>query len=140
MDLQNGITLYIQSGIIPFRRKDDHIEVLLITNKKKDKWGIPKGLVEEALSASESAQKEAFEEAGIYGKIYKPSLGKYSIRKWDGKCRIKVFAMEVTQILDKWPEDILRRREWYTVEKAAGMVRNRKLRAMIQGLSEYLEE
>ena len=39
MDAQNGITLYIQSGIIPFRRKDDHIEVLLITNKKKDKWG-----------------------------------------------------------------------------------------------------
>ena len=48
MDAQNGITLYIQSGIIPFRRKDDQIEVLLITNKKKDKWGIPKGLVEAA--------------------------------------------------------------------------------------------
>jgi len=140
MDLQNGITLYIQSGIIPFRRKDDHIEVLLITNKKKDKWGIPKGLVEEALSASESAQKEAFEEAGIYGKIYKPSLGKYSIRKWDGKCRIKVFAMEVTQILDKWPEEILRRRQWYSVEEASALVRNKKLKAMILGLPAYLEE
>ncbi len=140
MDLQNGITLYIQSGIIPFRRMDDHIEVLLITNKKKDKWGIPKGLVEDGLSASESAQKEAFEEAGIYGKVYKPSLGKYSIKKWDGKCRIKVFAMEVTQILDKWPEDILRRRQWYSVEEASALVRNKKLRAMIQGLSEYLED
>ena len=140
MDLQNGITLYIQSGIIPFRRMDDHIEVLLITNKKKDKWGIPKGLVEDGLSASESAQKEAFEEAGIYGKVYKPSLGKYSIKKWDGKCRIKVFAMEVTQILDKWPEDILRRRQWYSVEDASALVRNKKLRAMIQGLSEYLED
>ena len=75
MDAQNGITLYVQSGIIPFCRKDDHIEILLITNMKKDKWGIPKGLVEEGLSASESAQKEAFEEAGIYGRIYKPSLG-----------------------------------------------------------------
>ena len=140
MDLQNGITLYIQSGIIPFRRKDDYIEVLLITNKKKDKWGIPKGLVEEGLSASESAQKEAFEEAGIYGKIYKPSLGKYSIRKWDGKCRIKVFAMEVTQILDKWPEEILRRRQWYSVEEASALVKNKKLKAMILGLPAYLEE
>ena len=140
MDAQNGITLYIQSGIIPFRRQGDHIEILLITNKKKDKWGIPKGLVEERLSASESAQKEAFEEAGIYGKIYKPSLGKYSIRKWDGKCRIKVFAMEVTQILDRWPEDILRRRQWYSVEEAVGMVKNNKLKTMIQGLPEYLED
>ena len=140
MDAQNGITLYIQSGIIPFRRQGDHIEILLITNKKKDKWGIPKGLVEERLSASESAQKEAFEEAGIYGKIYKPSLGKYSIKKWDGKCRIKVFAMEVTQILDKWPEDILRRRQWYSVDEAAGMVKNNKLKTMIQGLPEYLED
>ena len=140
MDSQKGITLYIQSGIIPFCRKDDHIEILLITNKKKDKWGIPKGLVEERLSASESAQKDAFEEAGIYGKIDKPSLGKYSIKKWDGKCRIKVFAMEVTQILDKWPEDILRRREWNTIEEAAGKVKNKKLQAMILGLPEYLEE
>ncbi|MBR4159700.1 MAG: NUDIX hydrolase [Spirochaetia bacterium] len=140
MDAQNGITLYIQSGIIPFRRQDDHIEILLITNKKKDKWGIPKGLVESGLSASESAQKEAFEEAGIYGRIYKPSLGKYSIKKWDGKCRIKVFAMEVTQTLDKWPEDILRRREWYSVEEAAGKIKNRKLQAMILGLPEFLEE
>ena len=87
-----------------------------------------------------AAQKEAFEEAGIYGRIYKPSLGKYSIRKWDGKCRIKVFAMEVTQILDKWPEDILRKRQWYNVEEAAGMVRNKKLQAMMQGLPEYLED
>ena len=107
---------------------------------KKDKWGIPKGLVEEGLSASESAQKEAFEEAGIYGKIYKPSLGKYSIRKWDGKCRIKVFAMEVTQILDKWPEEILRRRQWYSVEEASALVKNKKLKAMILGLPAYLEE
>ncbi len=140
MDSQKGITLYIQSGIIPFCRKDDHIEILLITNKKKDKWGIPKGLVEAKLSASESAQKEAFEEAGIYGRIYKPSLGKYSIKKWDGKCRIKVFAMEVTQLLDKWPEDILRRRSWYTVEEAAGKVKNKKLKAMILGLPEYIKE
>ena len=140
MDAQNGITLYIQSGIIPFRRQDDHIEILLITNKKKDKWGIPKGLVESGLSASESAEKEAFEEAGIHGRIYKPSLGKYSIKKWDGKCRIKVFAMEVTQILEKWPEEILRRREWYSVEEAAVKIRNKKLQAMILGLPEYLEE
>ena len=140
MEAQDGITLYVQSGTIPFRRSGDHIEILLITNKKKDKWGIPKGLVEAKLSASESAQKEAFEEAGIYGKIYKPSLGKYSIRKWEGKCRIKVFAMEVTQILDTWPEDILRKREWYSVEEAAGKVKNKKLQAMIQGLPEYLED
>lgn len=140
MEAQNGITLYIQSGIIPFRHAGDHIEILLITNKKKDKWGIPKGLVEAKLSASESAQKEAFEEAGIYGKIYKPALGKYSIKKWEGKCRIKVFAMEVTQVLDNWPEDILRKRQWYTVDEAAGMVKNKKLQAMIHGLPEYLED
>ena len=96
--------------------------------------------MEEGLSASESAQKEAFEEAGIYGRIYKPSLGKYSIKKWEGKCRIKVFAMEVTQYLDKWPEDILRKREWYSVEEAAGMVKNKKLQAMILGLPQYLED
>ena len=139
MDVQTGDTRYIQSGVIPFRRNEGNIEILLITNKKKDKWGIPKGIVESTLSASESAQKEAFEEAGIYGKVCKPSLGKYSKKKWDGKCIIKVFAMEVTQILVNYPESMLRKREWYAVKDAAEMIKNKKLKAMILSLPESLE-
>ena len=42
--------------------------------------------------------------------------------------------------MDKWPEDILRRRQWFTVDEAAGMVKNKKLKAMILGLPEFLEE
>jgi len=139
MDAQTHITLYIQSGVIPFRRREEKTEILLITNKRKDRWGIPKGMVESTLSASESAQKEAFEEAGIYGNVLKPSLGKYSKKKWDGKCSIKVFAMEVNQILVNYPENMLRKREWYSIEDAAGMIKNKKLRSMILSLPEFLE-
>lgn len=134
------ITLYLQSGILPFRKIGDKIEILLITNKKRDKWGIPKGIIENNVSASESARKEAYEEAGIRGEILKPSAGKYSIKKWDGKCHIKVFAMRVTEELEEWPEDILRERKWSSIEEAAEKINNKKLRDIILNLDLFLKQ
>lgn len=131
--------LYLQSGVLPYRKKGDNLEILIITNKKRDKWSIPKGLVDSQYSSSDSALKEAYEEAGIKGLIRKPSIGKYSMHKWGGKCRIKVFAMEVTEVLDKWPEDMLRLREWHTVQEASEMVRNKKLRNIILELPEFIK-
>ncbi len=131
--------LYLQAGVLPYRRKGDSLEILIITNKKKNKWGIPKGLVDSQYSSSDTAAGEAYEEAGIRGVIRKPYAGKFSIRKWGGKCRIKVFAMEVTEVLDRWPEDMLRFREWHSVQEAAGMVKNKKLKSIILGLPELLK-
>ena len=74
--------LFEQSGVIPYRRREELVEALLITSSDGRRWGIPKGVVEPNLTSAESAAKEAFEEAGIRGRIHPESIGTYSYEKW----------------------------------------------------------
>ena len=111
-----------QSGVVPFRKKENELEVLLITSIKKKKWIVPKGYVEFNLTPFESAKKEAYEEAGVIGSNETIELGSYSVNKSIGKQYIKIFSMEVIKILDDYPEKNLRKRKWYSIKDAAETV------------------
>jgi 8-oxo-dGTP pyrophosphatase MutT (NUDIX family) len=67
--------LYQQSGVIPYRRVQNQLEILLITSIRRGRWIIPKGLVEPHLSPAESACQEAWEEAGVVGQVDSKPLG-----------------------------------------------------------------
>lgn len=106
---------YEQSAAIPFRWRGDTIEVLLITTTKSKRWIFPKGIIEPELSPAESAAQEAFEEAGVKGKVYPDALGEYQYEKWGGVCRVEVFPLEVREEFDTWPESDVRDRKWLTI-------------------------
>jgi 8-oxo-dGTP pyrophosphatase MutT (NUDIX family) len=125
---------FTQSGVLPYRRRDGKIEVLLITSIRKKKWIIPKGYVEFNLSHFESAKKEAFEEAGIYGENETIELGSFQVQKNIGTCFIRVFSMEVTKVLDEYPDKEKRRRKWFSVEEAVQSVEIQELKQMITAL------
>jgi len=131
---------YQQSGVIPCRLRDGQLEVLLITSRKKKRWIIPKGIIEFALTARESAVKEAEEEAGVLGKVSSERLGAYEYSKWGGTCRVEVFVLRVTKVRDEWQESRDRQREWLSVEKAARRVREEDLKSLILQLPEYLKK
>jgi 8-oxo-dGTP pyrophosphatase MutT (NUDIX family) len=113
---------FSQSGVIPYRKKENEFEILLITSIKKKKWIIPKGYVEFNLTPFESAKKEAYEEAGIMGSNETIELGSYSTEKSIGLQRIKLFSMEVIKVLDDYPEKNMRKRKWFSVAEAAAAV------------------
>ena len=121
---------YTQSAVIPYRLRDGSLEILLITSRKKKRWIVPKGVLEPHLSAADSAAKEALEEAGIRGRIHPEPLGSYDYEKWGGTCSVQVFVMEVTTILDAWPEDH-RERQWLSPEEAARRVEEPELERML---------
>ncbi len=135
---------YTQSGIIPYRRTYSlsHdtflIEVLLITSRKRKRWIIPKGIVEPQLSPQQSAEKEAFEEAGIIGTLSDTIIGSYTYSKWQGVCNVDVFPLEVTHVLEQWPESSFRERRWMSVEDAAASVEEEQLKEMFRKLSTIL--
>jgi 8-oxo-dGTP pyrophosphatase MutT (NUDIX family) len=108
-----------QSGVVPYRKKENELEVLLITSIKKKKWIVPKGYVEFNLTPFESAKKEAYEEAGVMGSNETIELGSYSVKKSMGNQYIKIFSMEVIKVLDDYPEKNLRKRKWYSLKEAA---------------------
>ncbi len=139
-DLQDRSWMFNQSGAIPYRQVGGKLYLMLITSRRRKHWGIPKGIVEFALSAADSAAQEAFEEAGVLGVVHPDSVGEYTYRKWGGVCRVKIFLMRVENQQDEWPEDFFRERQWLTVEEAAERVEQRELKKLIQKVPEFLHQ
>ena len=128
-----------QSGVIPYRKSKNGFEVLLITSIKKKKWVIPKGYVEFNLSPFESAKKEAIEEAGIVGTNETIELGHFENNKSMCVCHVKVFAMEVIEVMDEYPDKSRRQRKWFPLKEAAANVETKQIADMILSLETHLK-
>ena len=114
--------LYNQSAVVPFRKFDDALELLLITSIRRKRWIIPKGVIEQHLAPHESAAKEALEEAGVEGHVPDRLLGRYQYDKWGGTCSVQVFLMQVQLVLDDWDEAHARTRKWVSLEEAVSLL------------------
>jgi len=65
----------VSSGGVIFRQSDGQYEVALIYTGRN--WGLPKGLIEKAETAEETALREVREETGLEGEMVK-KIGKIS--------------------------------------------------------------
>jgi phosphohistidine phosphatase len=121
---------YIQSAVLPYRILENHVEFLLVTSRGRQRWVLPKGVVEPELSAVDSATKEAWEEAGVEGIVSPSALGSYTYEKWGGLCNVQVFPMLVKTVSDSWPEST-RERRWFEPEEAARRVDEPQLKELM---------
>lgn len=126
-----------QSGVVPFRRDGTRLEVCLITSRGAGRWLMPKGLIEPDLSAVESAAVEAWEEAGLEGRVLRPSLGTWSYRKRGRTLAVEMFPMKVKRVRRHWPEED-RRRAWCRLDEALERVSDRALRRLLARLPKRL--
>ncbi len=55
----------VSAGGVPFRQKDDRIEVALISVGEEPRWQLPKGLVGRNEAPEETALREVREETGL---------------------------------------------------------------------------
>ena len=116
----------LQSGALAFRRLEgSEIAVLLVKKPHSASWGIPKGNAEPHLTLAENAAKEAFEEAGVRGRIDPRAAGTYrSIkRKYGLKLVVEVcvYLLEVIETAAKWPEKGQREIKWCSPHEAAAL-------------------
>lgn len=123
-----------QSGVIPYRKKNGKLEVLLVTSIKKRNWIIPKGFIEYNMSPFQSAKKEAFEEAGIKGGNSTKILGSFKVKKNGSELLTKIYSMKVTRVFKDYPEKNLRKRKWLSVSDAAKKVDIDEVAKMIRRL------
>ncbi|MGD2137191.1 MAG: NUDIX hydrolase [Gammaproteobacteria bacterium] len=128
---------YYQSGVIPFRKRNGKLELLMVTSTRKKRWVIPKGVKERHLSPKESAIKEAWEEAGIRGKVSRSAIGAYRYRKWGGTCTVKVFAMEVRKVVRNW-EESFRDRAWFSHREALQRIEHKDLQQIVRQLPDFV--
>ena len=123
-----------QSGVIPYRKKNGKVEVLLVTSIRRKNWIIPKGFIEYNMTPFQSAKKEAFEEAGVRGSNSTKILGSYTVRKNGSELLTKIYSMKVTRIFKDYPEKNLRKRKWLAVPDAAKKVSVPEIARMIRKL------
>lgn len=103
-----------QAAALPLRNG----RVCLVTSSNGKRWVIPKGLIEPGQTAGETALQEAWEEAGLTGSLRPEPIGSFLYEKWCGVCHVTVFAMQVTDVAQQWPERELRQRTWLSVPTA----------------------
>jgi hypothetical protein len=125
-----------QFGVIPRRRDGDRVEVLLITSRDTRRWVVPRGNPIRGCSPAEAAAREAFEEAGIRGVVSMEPLGSYRYEKRRPLGRsvpaeVQIFAMDVTEEFEEWPEMRERERRWFGPKEAAAAVAEPDLASLI---------
>ncbi|MGB2166809.1 MAG: NUDIX hydrolase [Candidatus Puniceispirillales bacterium] len=109
-------------GAIPFAVKDDRIAILFITSQQRGRWILPKGNLKMKESHKKGCKREAFEEAGVKGKILKHFpltilISKLIDRQMD-KVAVTYYPLLVTKQYDDWPEASKRQRHWSLLEDA----------------------
>ena len=115
-----------QVAAICFRLGKRGIEFLLVRTRA-GRWTFPKGSAESGLSHAQAAALEAFEEAGVHGRIEEAAFARY-VRVKNGGRRspdieiiINAHLCEVTRLAA--PEEDDRHPTWFSAQKA-----KRKLR------------
>lgn len=107
-----------KSAIIPYRKKKDKLEFLLIRNSTDTKWVIPKGTVEHPLKPHISATKEAYEEAGVLGQPHPIKIGQY----FKNDQKVPIFLLDVDVELKVYVEKETRNRQWINSSKISSYV------------------
>ena len=128
----------LQFGALTYRKtKTAGLEILLVTSRQTKRWVIPKGWPIKGLKPSASAAQEAYEEAGVRGKIETRSMGSYVYQKLlDNKavvvpCEVRVFALRVGRQEKVWPEIKQRQTRWFAPDEAMTSVDEDELKALI---------
>jgi len=105
-----------QFGAIPYRHVDGETVFLMITARRTGKWIFPKGDPIQGLTPAESAAEEAYEEAGVRGRVGAAPAGHYNTFKAHRAGRtpvvVEMYPLEVEDQLDDWPEKGERKRHW----------------------------
>jgi len=125
------------------KKKQDGVEVLLLTSRDSGRWVIPKGWPMQGKKSHTVAEREAWEEAGVKGKADRELYGHFRYAKGLDSglkipCRVQVHLLEVKDMAKVFPEKGSRRLEWVSCQEAAARVQEPELKELILRLPEAL--
>lgn len=128
-----------QVAAMPIRHQSNgSMEVMLVTSRTTQRWIVPKGWPIKGLTAPEAAAREAFEEAGVVGRIQPDPIGRYTYWKRMADhfilCEATLYRLDVDRQLDTWPEQSERESRWFSLEDAAVLVDEPELATAIRTL------
>ncbi len=117
---------------------DGSLEIYLVTSRGSGRWIIPKGNPIRGLTPEEVAVREAFEEAGLVGRIVAGCVGSFDFERSGEICVVDVYPMQVDRQLRRFDERRQRRVQRFDLETALMLVCSMSLALLIQtGFEQY---
>ena len=128
-----------QVGALCYRKSLRGIEILLITTRETKRWTIPKGWPVDGTKSYQAAEREAWQEAGVRGKIRKKTFGHYTYSKYlkgnePVTSIVGVYLLEVRRERLQFPERDQRELIWRHPREAAILVKEPELKHLISKL------
>lgn len=121
-----------QVAAVCYKLNDGVIGFLLVQTRGCGRWTFPKGHAEPGLTLAQAAAVEAFEEAGVHGKIEETSFAQYVRRKQSGSesstkvagpaIMVSAYLCEVLRL--STPKESNRKRTWFSVKEARRCLRD----------------
>jgi 8-oxo-dGTP pyrophosphatase MutT (NUDIX family) len=125
-----------QVAAVCYRVGSGGIEFLLVRTRGGGRWTFPKGSAEPGLTHAQAAALEAFEEAGVHGRIEEASFARYVRREpgggWKSAARsgeelvVSAHLCEVLRLAS--PKESKRNRTWFSVTEARRHLREGRKR------------
>jgi 8-oxo-dGTP pyrophosphatase MutT (NUDIX family) len=119
-----------------YRMRGHDIEFLLVRTRGGGRWTFPKGSAEPGLTHAQAAALEAFEEAGVHGRIEEASFARYirrmrrgSSAKGSSEKELAVNAHLCEVLRMSSPQERKRDRTWFSVEEARRRLREGRKRS-----------
>ncbi len=127
-----------QFGVIPYtvangRKKPE--KIILITSRSNGCWIFPKGNPLKNKSGYHAAAQEAFEEAGLEGKVLRNKLFTTTYIHKKNKYSLTLYPMEVKKVHKRWPEKKERKRKVVSLTKARSLLEHKTLQKCLQSWS-----
>lgn len=137
---KKAVPLLEQVAALPYRVDDDgRRQVLLMTSRQTRRFVVPKGWPMKKRTKREAAAIEAFQEAGVTGKISRKPIGRFTYWKRLDETfalvRVSVYGLKVKRQSAIWPEKDERLFRWLAPEDAALLVDEPGLADIIRNLS-----
>ena len=110
--------VYRQAAVIPYRVREQRLEIALVTTYRGKRWIVPKGSLDDGERSPDAAIRETEEEAGLIGELMQRPVGRYRYKKQNDSYDVDVYLMRVTAVLDHWLEARYRHRRWMAVDDA----------------------
>jgi 8-oxo-dGTP pyrophosphatase MutT (NUDIX family) len=120
-----------QVAAVCYRVHNGAIEFLLVRTRGCERWTFPKGSAEPGLTHAQAAALEAFEEAGVHGRIEEAAFARYRRKRGDGESRasrsddgrgaVNAYLCEVIRLSP--PQEFKRDRTWFSVVEARRRLR-----------------
>lgn len=121
-----------QVAAVCYRVREGEIEFLIVRTRGGQRWTFPKGSAEPGLTGAQAAAMEAFEEAGVHGRIEEASFARYvsckrgcarssDTKSVDERLAVTAHLCEVLRLAK--PKESNRDRTWFSAEDAKQRLR-----------------